>query len=151
MAKYLILLYVLAAGLALPMETAMNSKINKVTGSPNLAAAISFISGAAVIIVLYTLGIGGRGDWRAIAQVPWWAWLSGTIGVMVVTSGLIALPMTSAGLVIAVMVFGQALASIVMDHFGWLEVKRVPISAWRIIGVILIFVGTLLMQSFKSD
>ena len=60
--------------------------------------------------------------------------------------GLIGIPKVSAGVVIAATVFGQITAAIVVDHFGWLGVPRVPITPWRIVGAVGLFVSVLLVQ-----
>jgi len=43
-------------------------------------------------------------------------------------------------------VLGQLVAALVLDHFGWLGVPRIPINAWRIAGAVGLFVSALLMQ-----
>lgn len=145
MAKYLVLLLVLAAGLSQPAQVAMHAKLAKTGGSPFLAAIASSATALLIAIGLW-LASGSRGSFAQLAGAPWWAWLPGFVGVLVIVGGLLALPLSGVALVIAVMVFGQLTASLVVDHFGWLEVKRQPINAWRVAGVLTMFVGVLLMQ-----
>jgi transporter family-2 protein len=37
-------------------------------------------------------------------------------------------------------------AAVVMDHYGWLGVKQIPVNAWRIAGMLLLMAGAALMQ-----
>ena len=123
-----------------------HTKLNKVTGSPWLALFVSFGGALLISAAFWAAGVRGRGSVSAYAQVPWWAYLSGAIGVVIVVGALEALPLTSAGLVVAVLVFGQGVASLVLDHYGWLDVKRTPINPWRVAGVVLLMGGVLLMM-----
>ncbi|MDB5326868.1 MAG: hypothetical protein JWM57_2437 [Phycisphaerales bacterium] len=124
----------------------MNTKLDKVSTSPPVAAFITFAGGAIVALLLWLSGAMSRGDPLKLSQAPWWTWLTGPIGVTIILSALIALPRSSAAVVICLMVSGQALSSLAMDHYGWLDVKKIPINGWRIAGVILIIGGTLMMQ-----
>ena len=49
-------------------------------------------------------------------------------------------------MVIAATVFGQLIAAVVIDHFGWLGVPQVRLNPWRIAGAVLLFVAALMMQ-----
>ena len=144
--KYLVLLLVLAAGLGQPFQVAMHAKLNKVVGSPWLALFVSFGGALLISLAFWASGFRGRGSFAAYAQVPWWAYLSGVIGVLIVVGALEALPLTNAGLVVAILVFGQGIASLALDHYGWLDVKRTPINPWRVAGVVLLLGGVLLMM-----
>ena len=43
-------------------------------------------------------------------------------------------------------IFGQGIASMVIDHFGWLNVETVRIDSSRVIGAILLLTGVILIQ-----
>ena len=146
MTKYLVLLLVLAAGVSQPFQVAMHAKLNKTVGSPFAASLVTFLGAAIVVTTLWTLGVGRRPSPTSFAGAPWWAFLCGPLGVLLVVSGLVALPQSGAALVLATLVFGQMVAALAVDHFGWLETPRVPINAWRIAGVAVIFAGVLLLQ-----
>lgn len=146
MAKYLLLALVLAAGLSQPFQVAMHARLNKVSGSPMVPAMVTSALALIIALGLWAIGVGGRGTPAQLSDAPWWTYLCGAIGVLLVTSGLVALPISGAALVVAVMVFGQMLASMLVDHFGWLGVKQQPANPWRIAGVVVIFAGVLMMQ-----
>ncbi len=61
-------------------------------------------------------------------------------------AALIAIPKSGAALVITATVLGQLIAALILDHFGWLGVPRIPINPWRIAGAVGLFVSALLMQ-----
>ena len=146
MSKYLILVLVLVAGLLQPVQVAMNTKLEKTAHSPLLPVMITFGCGALLAALIWSSGIAGRGEPALLGQAPWWAWFTGPVGIVVLMMPLIALPRSGAALVVAAMVLGQATSSLILDHYGWLDVKKIPISAWRVGGVAMILGGVLLMQ-----
>lgn len=144
----IILIALLAlSGMGQTVQDALNAQLRSAVKSPLLGALISLLVGAVVLGLLTAFGVLGRGKPSAVAQVPVWVWAGGGIlGAYAVTMGLIGIPKVSAGVVIAATVFGQITAAIIVDHFGWLGVPKVPITPWRIIGAIGLFISVLLVQ-----
>ena len=144
---YLIVLVVVVAGLGLPVQDALNAQLRSAVKSPLLGAAISFVIGATALGMLTLGGVLGRGKVSGLSHIPWYVWAGGgLLGAFSVTAGLIALPRVSAGITIAATVFGELIAAVIVDHFGWLDVPQVRLNAWRITGAVLLFIGALLMQ-----
>lgn len=138
---------VVLSGLALPVQDALNAQLRGGVKSPMLGAMISLVVGATALLVLTLFRVMGQGELGGLAKTPWWVWIGGgLIGALGVTVALIALPKVSAGVVIAATVFGQLLAAVVIDHFGWLGVPQVKLNAWRICGAVLLFAAALMMQ-----
>jgi transporter family-2 protein len=52
----------------------------------------------------------------------------------------------SSATIIGAAIFGQLIASMVIDHFGWFNVPVVPINTSRIIGAVLLLFGAILMR-----
>jgi bacterial/archaeal transporter family-2 protein len=130
--RYLILALVLVAGMGQPVQVAANAKLRQAVQSPVLGALLSFMMGAALLTVLVFSGVlGGRGKPLGATHAPWWAWLGGVSGVLSVVVAILALPHNNAATVIAMTILGQLTASIVMDHFGWLDVPQVRMNARR--------------------
>jgi hypothetical protein len=59
---------------------------------------------------------------------------------------IVALPSMSSATIIGAAIFGQLIASMVIDHFGWFNVPVVPINTSRIIGAVLLLIGAILMR-----
>lgn len=145
MGNIAVLVLVLVAGIAQPFQVAMNAKLEKAV-SPTVSGLAAFLGGALVVTLLWATGVMGRGNGSAASAAPWWAWLTGPIGVLIVFASFIALPRSNAAVVLGLLVLGQAVASLAVDHYGWLDVKRVPLSSWRVGGAILLLAGVLMMQ-----
>ena len=136
---------ILLIGVAMPVEAAMNARLRESLHSPTLGTLVSFAVGLAATGLLLAAGLMGRGCAGAGAgSVPWWAWLGGVLGVLIVFVSLVAVSKVGAAVLIVVTVLGQVAMSLAMDAGGWLGVPEVPLNAWRIAGALLVLVGVLL-------
>lgn len=132
-------------GLLLPVQAGVNAQLRLALGHPLTTALVSFLVGtiALGILVLVT-GVPVPGS-RAVAQVPGWQWIGGLLGAVFAAAVILA-PRLGAATMIASVVAGQMLASIVLDHFGWIGFPPHPVSGARVAGVALIVVGVVLLR-----
>ncbi len=145
--QYLLIGLIALSGIGLPVQDALNAQLRSVLKSPMLGALLSFVVGAAVLGALAAFGVLGHGKLSGLTKTHWWVWMGGgLLGAFAVTIGLIGIPKVSAGIVIAATVFGQLLSAVIIDHFGWFGVPRVPLNPWRIAGAFGLFLCVLMMQ-----
>lgn len=145
--QYLLIVLIALSGVGLPVQDALNAQLRSAVKSPMLGALLSFVVGAVVLGVFAAFGVLGHGKLGALTKVHWWVWMGGgLLGAFAVTIGLIGIPKVSAGVVIAATVLGQLLSAVVIDHFGWFGVPRVPLNPWRIAGALGLFACVLMMQ-----
>ena len=140
-------LYVLAftAGVVLIVQVGVNTTLRSALDAPVLAALLSFLVGSVALVVFLLLS---RASWPARAQwlaTPWWAWFGGILGAFYVVSTIIAGPRLGAAALLALIVLGQLVTSLLVDHFGWLGFPQHPVSALRLLGALLLFGGMLLI------
>lgn len=145
---FVVLLLVLG-GLGLTMQAAVNARLREAVGSPVLGALISFLVGIVPLALASVFGLFGRGRLTELGGQPWWIWIGGLFGAFWVTLAIVGVPRVGAAVVIAGGIFGQLLAALLLDSFGWLGVPRAPLNLWRILGVVLVFAGVLLVQTKK--
>ncbi len=134
------------AGIAVAFQTGVNSQLRTDTGNPVLAALISFIIGTAALVVLYFAFFRQSPIFPADYKFEWWKFTGGLLGVLYVTAVVIAAPRIGAGNALAFIVGGQFVAAIIIDHYGWMQLPVTPISAARIIGIVLLLAGVYLIQ-----
>jgi len=136
----------LLAGACTPVQAGINSQLKDVTGDAALAALISFAVGTLALLV-YVLAL--RTPWpdgRAIFQIPWWMWTGGCFGAVVVVVSVILAFKLGAVTMLALMVAGQMLASLVLDQYGLVGYPEHPTTIWRFIGAVLVVVGVVLIR-----
>ena len=137
----------LAAGFCLPTQAGINSRLNLWTQSPILAAAISFAVGT-LGLVIYALVLRiPIPSFSSMGQHPWWIWSGGLLGAFLVAATVVLAPRLSAGTMIALIVTGQMITSIVLDHFGLVGYPVHPVNVLRLAGVLLLVGGVVLISS----
>jgi len=142
---FLVLLLTLG-GVGLTIQQAVNARLRVAVHSPVLGALISFLVGALALGLLAAFGAFGRGRLTELGPLPWWAWTGGLLGAFYVTLAVIGVPKVGTAVVVACAVFGQLLAALALDSFGWLGVPKSTLNPWRVTGAVLLFAGVLLMQ-----
>lgn len=136
----------LAGGAFLTIQAGINSQLRHQLGQPVVAALVSFIVGTAALM-LYLLAL--RVDWPVAdrwGSVPWWVWTGGLIGAAYVTATVILAPRLGAGLFTTVVVTGQLLTALLLDHYGWLGFAEQPLTLGRWIGAALLIAGVVLIR-----
>lgn len=148
MNRIIFLMIALLAGALLPIQAALNAKMGKAINSPIAAAFISFAVGT-IALSLYLLFTRQHFLFlNGYKQAPWYAWLAGLLGVLYVTSSIIALPRLGVALTFSLIIVGQLLIAIIIDHFGLLGVAVKSINLYRIIGVLFLILGVILIRRF---
>ena len=150
--RWAFLISMAAAGFALSFQAAVNSRLREAVDSPILSAAISFLTGGVLLWCCVAAGLfGGAGSGiRGLASAPIWALCGGLLGAFYVLATILAVPKLGAALTISVAILGQQSAALLLDSTGWLGVPRVPLSAPRVLGAVLIVVGVALLQGLKK-
>ena len=143
---WLFLILALAAGAVLPVQAGINSHLKIFAGSPLLAAFISFLVGT---IALFGLSVVMRVPWPTIsvlAQAPWWAWLGGFLGAFLVFMTIVLSQNLGAAVMVALIITGQMITSLILDHYGLIGFARHPINPTRVLGTILLLAGVFLIR-----
>jgi transporter family-2 protein len=130
-------------GALIALQAPINSGLGKVTGTMP-AAAVSFLVGTALLVAIVVVGgeIAGIGE---ATEVKWYYLLGGVLGAAYVTTVLLTVRTLGAGGVTAATVAGQLTMSVIIDRLGFLGLEETPITLPRVIGVLLLFAGTLLV------
>jgi transporter family-2 protein len=127
------------------LQPPINSMLGRAVGDLQ-SAAISFAVGTLILLVLVAIIGGGFGQMVNVRDVSlFYVLAGGALGAAYVTTVLVTVRALGAAGVVAITIFAQLALTIVVDHFGWLGVTRNPISALRVIGVVLLALGTYLV------
>lgn len=143
-----LVLMALAAGFCVPVQAGINAHLNLWTRSPVIAAAISFAVGTLALAGYLLLTRTPLPASAQLATAPWWAWVGGFLGAYFVVSTVVLAPRIGATSMLALILAGQMLSSLALDHFGWLGYPVQPISLLRLMGVLLIGAGVYLVRFF---
>ncbi len=145
---YFLIIVAVILGIILPVQVAVNAKLGDAVANPMLAAFASFFVGT-VSLLAYILITGiplsklaGAKDASPIA------WTGGVIGAIYVAGSIILLPKLGVALTISLIVAGQMLMSVVIDHFGLFGLPVKETSLPRVAGMLLIVVGVVLIRRY---
>jgi bacterial/archaeal transporter family-2 protein len=138
-----LLLTVMAGGL-IAMQAPINSMLGRSVGT-FAAASLSFIVGTVALVLITALVGGGFGDIGEARHLSWYYLMGGLLGAVYVTTALVAVRELGAGGVTAATISGQLSLSLVIDQLGMLGVDKQAITWQRVLGVLLLALGTLLI------
>ncbi|WP_232631758.1 DMT family transporter [Methylobacterium sp. Leaf118] len=137
------------AGLANAIQPGQNATLSKSMGLPITAALLTLLVSTAVLLA------GGLATGKLemptgaqLAAVPWWAWLGGFLSVLLILAQLYASPSIGAASFLGIIVTVGVVASIVLDHYGWVGYAVHPASLWRVLGAVLMIAGVALVALF---
>jgi len=145
---YLYLLLALIAGAMMPTQAATNNKMAAFVDSPILAAFISFFVGT-VALFIYVLATGTPlGNLASAKNAPPIAWVGGFMGAFFVTAAVTLVPRLGVAMTFSLIIAGQMMVALVLDHFGFLGLEQRPVTIPRVLGILLITGGVILIRRF---
>ncbi|MCI1219149.1 MAG: DMT family transporter [Bifidobacterium sp.] len=129
-------------------QTTVNGRLGAVLGSPQAASFASFCVGTSCIGLFILATIRQYTHLPATtATLPWWAWAGGgVLGAIYVLVNAVDAPLLGTSLTVSVVLFGQIVGGLSLDHFGLLGLARRPITARRIAGATLVLIGIVLTR-----
>ncbi|MCW8893051.1 MAG: DMT family transporter [Deltaproteobacteria bacterium] len=142
MSNLLLMLAMLAGGVAVAIQPSINARLAEKTGFLQ-AATISFAVGTLILFVLSL--ISSQGSLRRIGEADWWQLTGGFFGAFFVTMTIVAVPRIGTTAVLALTIVSQLVAGLVMDHYGLFGMRGIPFDAKRMFGVTLLLIGVFLI------
>lgn len=132
-------------GMLTAAQAPTNAMLAKPLGSPVNAAFASFAVGTLVLLVAI-LALRVKPDWGATFSMPFYAWLGGAYGAVFVVAATFGAPRLGVAFTITLMVGGQLLMSLLLDHFGAFGIEARPINWQKLLGLGLVLGGVLLVR-----
>src|SRR5436309_10250693 len=102
------------------MQVGVNVQLRNSLGDPITSTFASFVVGA---IGLGVYALLTRAHWPSTSSfsgVPAWQWAGGLLGAVYVVSTILVGPRLGAATLLSLVVAGQMIAAMVLDHQGWL-------------------------------
>lgn len=107
----------------------------------------SFVVGA-VGLVAYILGTRQTVSWSGVKEAPGYVWLGGLLGAFYVTTIILAFPKLGPGLTFGLVVAGQMIMSVLLEHNNILVAQQNPISWMKIVGIALVIAGVAIIRKY---
>ena len=148
MATWLYLLFALVAGAMIPFQAGLNGQLSTWVAGPMRAALVSFAIGTLALLAATLAFSRGWPGTARLADAPSWVWIGGLLGAFYVFGSIVTAPRLGAMTFVAAVLAGQSLASVLVDHFGWVGFEEQPLSAGRVVGLLLLAAGVALVRIF---
>jgi transporter family-2 protein len=128
----------ISVGIQSPITAMMGARVGSLAGSFILH------SGGALISLILLIARGGEkiADWRAL---PLYMLGSGVFGMVLILTLSYTIPRLGASAGVTLMMVGQLITSMIIDHFGWLGTVARPIDLTRLAGAGFLLLGGYLM------
>ena len=134
----------IAAGVAAAMQAATNAGLSRAVGL-----------GPALVVNTVIVLTGAIGLWAAMgaktaffpAGASWTLYFGGIFGFVLLASLAFVFPKIGAAYAVALMIGGQCVAALVIDHFGLMGMPRDPLTMQRVIGVALVAAGAAVVRA----
>jgi transporter family-2 protein len=136
----------IAAGTLIPLQAGLNAALRGYLGNPYYATLVSVVLSTVAIALFILIGRQPLPTVQVALQAPWWVWMGGIVGVIYLCAVLMLAPKLGATTLIASIIAGQLLCSLILDQFGLAGFTQHSVNAGRILGIVLLFAGVLLIQ-----
>jgi transporter family-2 protein len=134
----LIILIGLAGGAAVGLQSPLASMVSQRLGIFESVFIVHLGGAVIALIPLLFVGGGKLSQWRS---VPWYALFAGVFGLVVIAAISYMIPRVGVAASITVIVAGQLLVGLFLDHFGLLDASVRPIDPTRILGIGVVLLG----------
>lgn len=127
------------AGVGGAVQFAANAELGERIGSASMAALVNNVVGSLLILAGLGMLPSLRADLRALlrTRLPWWTYLGGVGGALLVASAAYAVPVTGVAVFAIAQVAGTAFGGLGVDRTGLAPGGRLPVSAPRLGGAAL--------------
>ena len=145
---WLFLLMGLLAGAVAPVQAGVNAQLRQFSGHAVWTALASFTIGTLTLLAYFLVARLPWPETASLGRAPWWAWLGGLLGAYYVLSAVVVAPRLGAAVLVALIIAGQLIVALGLDHFGLVGYPQHPVNLARVVGAIFLLIGVVLIQRY---
>ena len=114
------------AGVSFVFQQVVNADLKSALGSAAWAGFVSYLGGTICMLALAFAVRDALPPSSLIARSNWWAWSGGLFGAIYIAISILLVPRLGAATFIGLLVAGQMLSSLVVDHYGLFGMAQQP-------------------------
>lgn len=141
-------LLIFLAGMSVPLAVTLNVMLGRGVKNPLFATMIVPALCALVIALLLVALRNPLPAWDDLKDVPWYFWTGGALFAFYLLTLMFHSPKTGFGLATSLVVAGQLVMGLIIDHFGLFGLPQISVSPGRIAGVGAVMAGVALIKFF---
>jgi len=131
------------AGMGIPIMAAMNANLSSKLQSPALATCILFLVGS-FFAASYLFVSGDISNINASTSIPAHLWFAAVFVLFYILSVSWLAPKLGIGNAIALVLVGQLISMVTIDHFALFGANQIEFSVRRLFGLAFMIIGVLL-------
>jgi transporter family-2 protein len=141
--KVLFAVLAVLAGIATALQASANAGLSQRVG---LGAAL--VVNTAIVLAGALVFFVARGPHANFfpAGTPWALYIGGACGFVIILCLAFVFPKIGAAWAIALVILGQSVAALAIDHYGLLGMPRDPVTLTRAAGLALVALGASLIR-----
>ncbi|TXE10346.1 DMT family transporter [Gelidibacter salicanalis] len=142
------IIFAIVAGAVLPLQAGLNVQLGKSVSQPVFAAFASFLVGSLGLLIYLFIIKFDFSLFSNVKSVSPIVWIAGLLGAFYVAAVIVLAPKLGTALTFSLVVAGQMVISLVLDHYGLLGLPVKTINWQRFLGIAFLIAGVLLIRKF---
>jgi transporter family-2 protein len=135
-----------AAGACIALQASANGTFRRNLGDPWYPAFFSICGTFVTAITVMLLLRPPTPSAESLRSTQWWNWVGGPLGAAIVLAGAALTQRLGAAAFIALVVGGQLVCSVLLDHFALMGLPEQSITPGRVAGVALVVAGVMCIK-----
>jgi transporter family-2 protein len=128
------------------IQSGINAQLRSGLNQPMLAAFLSFLGGLILLGILLLVMRQPLPAAASFGEIKWYNYTGGLLGAFVVYAVIISVHRIGAANMFVLIVAGQLITAVIMDHFSALGLKESPITMQKALGILLVIAGAYLVN-----
>lgn len=147
--SYLLAPIALLLGVVLTTQIATNTQLGKALENEYIPAAVNMMVGLVLTVALVFFMTEKWPTAEVVRNAPWYGWIAGgLLGATYLTGAILLAPKLGAAALVGLVVAGQLVFSVLLDHFGWIGFEQHSAGLARIAGCALMLGGVFLISRY---
>ncbi len=137
---FVALIIAAAAGIAMALQGSLNAALGKVIGTLEATLMVHVIGIAVIVAALFLFRLGS-GHLALIKEAPWYTYLGGALGVLIIFGVVVSIPRAGVANATTSIITGQLITALIIDQCGLFGLERIPFTLWKGLGLVLLAAG----------
>lgn len=138
------LLIATVSGVTMALQGSLNAALGKVIGLLEATFVVHVVGLLLVSALLFGFGLGD-GNLAYFNKPPWYYYLGGVLGVIIVYTVVRAIPPLGVAVATTAIIVGQVFTAALVDHLGLFGLNKIPFTWHRVAGTVLMAGGAWLL------
>jgi bacterial/archaeal transporter family-2 protein len=138
----------LLLGVVLATQIGINKQLGEALNNFYIPAFVNMVVGVLATLVITYIATDEWPTRELVRNAPWYAWLGGILGAAYVTAAILLAPRLGAAALIGLVVAGQLVFSVLIDHLGWIGFEQRPAGIARLAGCALMLIGVFFISRY---